>query len=86
MTRTATTHVRRSVALAPSDWAALDAMAAQLGAGGRSGKPGVMGNSHPSWRALLREIARGGVTVDRPATVAGALAAGADGSTIAERT
>lgn len=66
MTRTATTHIRRSVALAPADWAALDALAAELGAGGRSGRPGVTGNDHPSWRALLREIARGGVTVGRP--------------------
>ena len=65
MTRNATTHVRRSVALSPADWAALEELASAIGATGRSGREGVTGTSYPSWRALLMEIARGSVTVER---------------------
>ena len=53
--------VRESTELYPEDWEALDTLADEIGAVATAGPK----TGEPSWRTLIREIARGDVLVAR---------------------
>jgi hypothetical protein len=53
---------RRSLELAPDEWQALEGMAEIFGTCPPSGPTA----GQPSWRSLIKEIARGAVVIVRP--------------------
>lgn len=53
------THPRQSLALSPEQWAALDALAADLAGPAPKGRTA----GSPSWRTLIRDIADGKLAV-----------------------
>lgn len=55
---------RRSLPLAPSDWQNLERLASELSSTARYG-PNA---GNPSWRTLIKDIARGEVILSRPTT------------------